>query len=300
MNFIKKIILVLKESFKKKSLSHLYNSVGLFFYSLLKLQSLKSAIKEQKLEKTILQLEKIVANYSDQYNHVKIEGEYWNYKVRALHAFQVDFGIDSIKRVQEDLKKDNLTIVDIGDSSGTHTLYLKNLINEFNIKAVSVNLDLNAIKKIKNKGLEAIHSKAEDLSKYNINPDMFMSYQTIEHLNSPINFLRSISKNTTCDYFLISVPYIFKSRVGLEHIRGELEEKVHAENIHIFELCPEDWKLLFKHSGWEVMNEKVYYQYPQKNLLRILKKSWAKYDFEGFYGVLLKKNHFWTDKYLDW
>ena len=40
--------------------------------------------------------------------------------------------------------------------------------------------------------------------------------------------------------------------------------------------------------------------YPKKHFLRILKKSWAKYDFEGFYGVLLKKNHYWTDKYLDW
>ena len=89
-------------------------------------------------------------------------------------------------------------------SSGTHTLYLKTLIKEFNIKALSVNLDQNAIKKIKDKGLEAIHSKAEDLDKYNINPDLFMSFQTVEHLNSPINFLKSISQNTNCNYFLIT------------------------------------------------------------------------------------------------
>ena len=168
MNITKRIASVLKESYEKKSLAHIYNSFWLFIYSICKLQSLKSAIKEQRLENTFLELKKIIDNYYDQYNHVKIEGEYWNYKVRALHAFQVNFGINSINLIKKNLKKDNLTIVDIGDSSGTHSLYLKELVKESNLKFVSVNLDTNAIKKIKEKGLEAIHSKAEELSKYNI------------------------------------------------------------------------------------------------------------------------------------
>ena len=300
MNLTKKITTVFKETYKKKSLMHLYDSFRLFIFSIFKFKSLKSAIKEQNLNETFSELEKIVGDHYDQYNHVKIEGNYWNYKVRALHAFQIDFGIKAIKKVRENLKKDKLTIVDIGDSSGTHTLYLKNLIKEFNFKAVSVNLDDKAIRKIKDKGLEAIHSKAEDLEKYNINPDMFMSYQTVEHLNSPVTFLKSITKNTNCEYFLITVPYLASSRIGLEHIRNNLETRVHAENIHIFELCPKDWKLLFKHTGWVILTEKIYYQYPKYNPLRLLKSSWAKYDFEGFYGVLLKKNYYWTDKYLDW
>ena len=300
MNITKKILTVLKESYKKKSLIHLYDSLWLFIYSILKFKSLKSAISEQNLTETVLKLEKIVKDHYDQYNHVKIEGEYWNYKVRALHSFQVNFGINAFNKVREKLKKDNLTVVDIGDSSGTHTLYFKNLIKNFKLKSVSVNLDNNAIKKINDKGLEAIHSKAEDLDKYNINPDLFMSYQTVEHLNSPITFLRSIAKNTSCEYFLITVPFLQSSRIGLEHIRENSDTKVHAENIHIFELCPEDWKLLFKHTGWETMMEKIYYQYPRKHPLRLLKNSWAKYDFEGFYGILLKKNPYWTDKYLDW
>ena len=204
MNITNRIATVLKESYKKKSLTHLYNSFWLFIYSVYKLQSLKSALKEQRLDNTFLELKKIINNYSDQYNHVKIEGEYWNYKVRALHAFQVNFGINSINLVRKNLKKDNLTIVDIGDSSGTHSLYLKKLVKESNLKLISVNLDTNAIKKIKEKGLEAIHSKAEELSKYNINPDLFMSYQTVEHLNSPITFLKSISQNSNCEYFTYS------------------------------------------------------------------------------------------------
>ena len=66
MNITKKISTVLKESYKKKSLVHLYNSFWLFIYSIFKLQSLKSAIKEQRLENTFLELKKIIHNYSDQ------------------------------------------------------------------------------------------------------------------------------------------------------------------------------------------------------------------------------------------
>ena len=51
---------------------------------------------------------------------------------------------------QKNLKKDTLSIVDIGDSSGTHTSYLKKLVTETNLKLLSVNLDLKAIEKIKN------------------------------------------------------------------------------------------------------------------------------------------------------
>mgnify|MGYP001314485959 CR=1 FL=1 len=105
MNITNRITTVLKESYKKKSLTHLYNSFWLFIYSICKLQSLKSALKEQRLENTFLELKKIINNYSDQYNHVKIEGEYWNYKVRALHAFQVNFGINSIYNLtRQDIK----------------------------------------------------------------------------------------------------------------------------------------------------------------------------------------------------
>ena len=93
MNFNKKTLKVFKESYQKKSLMHLVDSFWLFIYSILKFKSLKSATKEQDLNKTILQLEKIIKNYDDQYNYVKIKGDYWNYKVRALHAFQINFGI---------------------------------------------------------------------------------------------------------------------------------------------------------------------------------------------------------------
>ena len=297
---INKIKSVLSQSYKRRSILPIFGAINLLFYNSLKLKSLKSAVKEQKLNYLIPKLEEISPDYLDHYNHVKIEGEYWNYKVRALHAFQVEMTKKAIGIVKENLKKDNLTIVDIGDSSGTHTDYVKKLFSDIKLKLLSVNLDPKAVEKIKKKGLDAILSRAENLDKYNINPDLFVSFQTVEHLNSPITFLKSISKNTNCEFFLMTLPYLLESRVGLEHIRNNEDENVHAENIHIFELKPADWKLLFKHSGWEVFYEKIFFQYPKKNPLRFLKKSWMKYDFEGFYGVILKKNSNWSDKYLDW
>ena len=68
----------------------------------------------------------------------------------------------------------------------------------------------------------------------------------------------------------------------------------------IFELKPSDWELIFKHTGWEINYKNIFLQYPKKNPLRLLKSSWKKYDFEGFYGAILKRNSTWTDKYLDW
>ena len=300
MKTTEKIRFVLSETIKKRSLVPFFDGCNLLIYNFFKLNSLKSAVNEQGLSNLTRQLEKIIENYYDQYNHVKIEGEYWNYKVRALHAFQVDLTKKAINIIKLALKKDKLTLVDIGDSAGTHVDYLAKIIDDTQLKMLSVNLDSKAVEKIKKKGLEAIHSRAEDLKNYNINPDLFMSFQTIEHLNSPVTFLKSISKNTTCQYFVMTLPYLSQSRIGLEHIKHNLKEKVHAENIHIFELSPKDWELIFKHTGWEILKEQTFFQYPKKHPLRLLKNSWIKYDFEGFYGVILKKNLSWTDQYLDW
>lgn len=69
------------------------------------MKSLKPAVNEQNLDTRFLQFEEIFKNHSDHYNSVKIEGEYWGYKVKALHAFQLDFGIECIEKVKETLKK---------------------------------------------------------------------------------------------------------------------------------------------------------------------------------------------------
>lgn len=196
---------------------------------------------------------------------------------------------------------ENPVIVNIGDSAGTHLQYIKGIYSENKrIRSLSVNLDPEAVKRIKEIGLEAIQARVEDMHNYKINADVFVCFETHEHLMSPINFLHELLSKTTAKYLIITVPYLRNSRVGLYHIRKGYKDNVSAENMHIYELDPEDWKLIVMHSGWAIVKEKIYLQYPKKSLLRITKALWRKYDFEGFFGMVLRKDDIWSSKYNDW
>jgi 2-polyprenyl-3-methyl-5-hydroxy-6-metoxy-1,4-benzoquinol methylase len=194
--------------------------------------------------------------------------------------------------------KTPITVVDIGDSSGTHIQYIKNIHN--NTRCLSVNLDETAVNKIKAKGLEAIFSRAEELFKHSINADVFLSFEMLEHLTDPIKFLHQLSEKTSCQYFVATVPYVSTSRVALNHIRQNIKNSRSAENTHIFEFSPDDWKLIFRHSGWDIVSEAIYFQYPKKNILWFTKHLWRLKDFEGFYGVILKRDNTWSNLYKDW
>lgn len=257
-------------------------------------RSLENAAKDQNLNGLIDQLKKIVPDISDQYTTFKVDSRYLETKVRNMHAFQVSL----ILPVLDEFR--NPVVVDIGDSSGAHIKYLKGLYtNKGNLRCLSVNLDKTAVEKIQSKGIEAVYARAEDLGQYNIRTDIFISFETLEHIMDPCNFLHALSAKTQAKYFILTVPYVQKSRVGLRHIRMNIQENYSAENTHIFELSPADWKLLFTLSGWKVEYEQIYYQYPRL-LHGGLKYYWKKYDFEGFYGVRLVKDHQWSDRYLDW
>ena len=189
------------------------------------------------------------------------------------------------RRAIEAIKEfDNPVIVDIGDSAGTHLQYIIGLHSKSkNIKCLSVNLDPNAVERIRKKGLECIRARAEDLQKYNINADIFLCFQTLEHLINPCLFLHELSSKTDAKYMVITIPYLKKSRVALDHIRTNRKEDVCAENTHVFELNPDDWKLIIKHCGWGIVDERIYLQYPRRGFLRIIRPFWQKFDYEGFY-----------------
>lgn len=259
------------------------------------LRSLESAIEEQGLRKLAGILEQIVPDITKQYSMFEVNTPYLKAKVRGLHAFQISL----ISKIIEKFEK--AIIVDIGDSAGTHLQYIIGLYSKGkDIKCLSVNLDDKAIGRIKGKGLDAIHARAEDLKDYNIDANIFLCFETLEHLMSPCQFLHELSSRTDAKYLIITVPYLKRSRVGLHHIRDGRRDFVNAENTHIFELNPQDWKLILKHSGWAIVEEKIYLQYPKKGFFRITKPLWKKYDFEGFYGLVLKRDNSWSSRYLDW
>jgi hypothetical protein len=215
-----------------------------------------------------------------------------------LHAFQCEMMLKAVDRI----KNNKPLVVDIGDSAGTHMIYLKALAGDTRpVRTISVNLDAQAVAKVKSKGLEAILCRAEDL-KVDAAVDLFTSFEMVEHLHNPALFLHRLALNHPASQVLITVPYVKKSRVGLHSIRQKQKQIIYAEREHIFELNPDDWALLFLHSGWKAIESRIFYQYPRHIPLVswVLAWFWKKTDFEGFWGVLLENDMTYANLYQDW
>ncbi len=255
----------------------------------MKLLSLKKASAEQGLDGLRRELEGVVDDIGDQYSCFQINDPYLKTKVRNLHAFQISL----VSRVIGCF--DKAAIVDIGDSSGTHSQYIKALYGKGkDINFLGVNTDPKAVARIRSKGFDALQAKVEELGKYNIQADIFLCFEVLEHLTDPVKFLYQMSSQTEARFLIVTVPYLRVGRAGLHHIRRNSSEKVCAENTHIFELSPQDWKLLMQHCGWSVFYEQVYLQYPVKSALRVIKSLWRKLDGEGVYGGILSRDNGWA------
>ncbi|UCD55139.1 MAG: methyltransferase domain-containing protein [Candidatus Omnitrophota bacterium] len=263
--------------------------------------SVKLASRENGFEDLVKRLRKIVPDISRQESSGEdVFNEYWELKRRTLQAFQCSMMVKAL----EFLPSGKLNVVDIGDSAGTHMLYLKELCKkkDIDIDSVSVNLDSRAIEKIKSRGLKAMLCRAEELDLGGKPVDLFTSFQMVEHLHDPAIFFRRLAKKTSGNLMVITVPYLKKSRVGLHSLRDKRDKLIYAENEHIFELSPKDWSLLFLHSGWRVIHDEIYHQYPRKIPLvrHIFARYWRLVDFEGFWGAILKRDTSLSDLYQDW
>ncbi|MCG6552998.1 MAG: class I SAM-dependent methyltransferase [Candidatus Magnetominusculus sp. LBB02] len=260
--------------------------------------SVGNAAFEQGYEPLMVRLMEIKPDLSEQYSSGKeLYNKYKELKLRAMHAFQTRMMLNAV----EGIAGEKITVVDIGDSSGTHMLYLKRL-SEREIDTVSVNLDARAVDKIKAGGQRAILCRAEELDTAGLHADLFTSFEMVEHLHNPALFLKRLAVKSSCNRMLITVPYVRKSRVALNHIRNQSKQSIHAEDVHIFELSPEDWTLVFLHSGWKILDSATYCQYPRAvPIVRTaLSWFWRKDDFEGFWGALLEKDTSYMEAYLDW
>ncbi len=259
------------------------------------LKSVRAAANSQGLSALAERLREIVPDISKQYSDLPVEGAYLEAKVRIQQAFQMWLVGTVIEQFQR------ATVVDIGDSSGAHLQYLQSLYGQGRtIRTLSVNLDPKAVERIRAKGLEAVCAPAQDLERYQVAADIFLCFETLEHLTDPIRFLYALAEKTPARYFVATIPFLRRSRMGLHHIRARRSASVSAEEVHLFELCPADWKLLAMHAGWRVRTERVYLQYPRWHPMWLTKFLWRKLDFEGFYGMVLEKDNSWSKKYADW
>lgn len=272
-------------------------------YRRLSAASLRAAIHEQGLDGLCRRLRRIVPDLSLQYTYDLDPDEYarfWEIKLRGLHAFQVSCVLD----VLDHMAARNAVIADIGDSSGNHATYIGALAKAGQVdRVISVNLDPTAVEKVRRGGGEAVLGRAEELDHGKIHADLYLSFETVEHLTDPLRFLHDIAVKGSGAPILISVPYRRQSRFGGSHLRlpdDRLPFQLTAEQVHIFELSPDDWKLLARFAGWRVEFSRIYRQYPRFHPLRLTRPLWKNLDFEGFLALYLTKDLSLSDRYRDW
>jgi SAM-dependent methyltransferase len=266
-------------------------------------RSIQRALREQGLSDLCDRLREIVPDTSDQYS-VGFERadfeRYWEIKMRGLHAFQTSCALQAIDL----LGRRDLTVVDLGDSSGNHAAYIRALAPEGTVRrVVSVNMDETAIRKIRDKGGEAIHARVEDLKFDGLAPDLMISFETLEHILNPVGFLHNLATSETARHFVLSVPYRRASRFGGNLIRRSMDElavNITPEETHIFELSPDDWRLLARFAGYKPVFSRVYLQYPTRSILRLSAPIWRKLDFEGFLVLFLERDLTLSDRYTGW
>ena len=266
-------------------------------------RSLDAAAREQGLTRIREILRSTVPDLRDQYTGTIDPEEYsryWEIKMRSIHAFQVDCALQAMDMIGGR----GLTVVDVGDSSGNHGIYLQSMAPAGQLeKFVSVNLDPVAVEKVRAKGGEAILCRAEALADKGLAPDLVLLLETLEHISDPLRFLRSMAHEGNIPNILLTVPFRRQSRFGGELIRRPLTElpaEITPEVVHIFELCPDDWQLLARLAGYRTVFRKIYRQYPQRSFYRLMKPVWRQYDFEGFLALFLERDDTLSDRYTGW
>lgn len=256
-------------------------------------RSLKAAAAEQGLTPWIDRHRRIFPELSRQYTGFEIDSEYLELKVRSQQAFQVSFAAPVLAA------HPGTTVVDIGDSSGAHVAALKEMLPDAGHRFLSVNLDPEAVERVKARGFEAVLCRAEELHEKHVKAGIFLSFEMLEHLHDPSSFLHRLSR-TQCERMILTVPFVRRTRVALHQIRAGVKRPMTPETTHIFEFSPEDLKLLAAHSGWAVDQERVYLQYPRRHPLSATRAIWREWDFEGFYGLVLRRDPSWSSLYTGW
>ena len=266
-------------------------------------RSLRAAIREQGLAPLCERLREVRPDIRDQYTGALDGAEYqryWEIKMRGLHAWQVRCVMEALDHVGGD----GLVLADVGDSSGNHAAYIQALAPLGQVsRVVSVNLDPVAVEKVRAKGGEAVLSRAEDLDLDELRPDLFLSFETIEHLTDPVRFLHALATQGTAEHLLMTVPYRRRSRFGGAHLRlhdGALPERLTAEEVHVYEFSPNDWLLLARFAGFRSVFTRTYRQYPRRSPWRLTAPLWRRLDFEGFFAAFLQRDLSLAERYADW
>lgn len=272
-------------------------------YQRLSAASIEQAVAEQGLAELAGRLRTILPDVADQYTDgfdpVEYE-RYWERKMRGLHAFQVD----AILRALDEVPGTGLTLADIGDSSGNHAAYLQALAPTGKVdRVISVNLDPIAVDKVRAKGGQAILCRAEEMDLEGLRPDLFLSFEMVEHLTDPVRFLHGLAAKGAARHLLFTVPWRRKSRFGGIEVRESLDrlpQRLTPEMVHIYEFSPQDWQMLAKLAGFKTVWTRTYRQFPLRSPMVTTAPLWEKVDFRGFVAFFCERDLALADRYTGW
>lgn len=158
------------------------------------------------------------------------------------------FIIDRIRFIEEALGEDEIkksSFIDLGDSSG---IFIKSLGK----KRLSVNISREAIKNIKEKGLEGIMADIENMPVRENQFDYVLFFETLEHVPNPIAVLKEINRFCRKSVF-ISIPYVSKTNI----YRYNYDTSRPSYQNHIFEFDSNDFKNIISHSNFEIKSMKI-------------------------------------------
>jgi len=220
------------------------------------------------------------------------------HRIRMLVVGETFFIKKEIDGILE--SKEGCSYADVGDTDGSVRLLLEKSFSKEKLSSVGINLQENAVEKIKKRGLDAICADALSLGDMGNNYDIVSAFETIEHLPDPIGFLDRI-KSVINNRLILSVPFIRHSRISLAYLSDKWPEgkKPTIENTHIFELSPLDWEKIFLHTGWKIENEWKLMMFPSTGFSRfILQPYWRFVSFEGFWFVSLSKYNKYASQYV--
>ena len=240
--------------------------------------SIRAAIREQGLWATVRYLEGVVPDIDDQYTSFKLNTPYERLKVRGLHAFQMGLVKDALLTFSTTWGP--RSVVDLGDSAGTHTAYVLAYCKALGMDAPrcrSANSDSEAVKRINDRGM---YARTADIVDGGIvwQDNLAMCFETLEHLKNPIKALRHMAY---CKRLVLTVPWVRRSRVATVG--------TWPEGSHVFELSPEDWGRVLERAGWQILRSRIYRQYPRWHPWGwLLRRWWRAWDYEGFWGAVVK------------
>ncbi|MDI6758767.1 MAG: methyltransferase domain-containing protein [Candidatus Omnitrophota bacterium] len=270
------------------------------FFNYLSCIAVRRAVCEDSSFKRVWNLSlEVLPDLTNHYATVQVVDAETQMRLRLLLCAQALFMHKSFAQL---IKEGNpaSSWVDVGDSDGAaRELFMRAFPEGKNMKTLGINFEQETVDLIRSKGLTAECMDAMDLHKKGIKYDLVSVFETLEHLPDPISFLEYIQEVVGC-YLVISVPLVTASRVGLRYLTPKWEpyKKPSYANNHVFEFSPRDWCKLFNHAGWAIETEWKIRQFPRSGPLNwLMSYAWRRISFEGYWFVLLKKDHSFSERF---